>query len=183
MLLLAFICGIYAEIWAGRAGVPQDPIEFHEFVANLASWGFVILTAWRLLIKPGQRRALTAYTIIGLFYYLLLGLTAYLGGQLVFNYGAAVAGARANTVLSLHDLNTLATRQTDLNLNYSEMMHHIFGWLTLALSGSLLATALFPKHGRKLKWVGPTLLLLGGIFLFFFADLDLYKLTDLRQWA
>ena len=183
MLLIAFICGIYAEIWAGRAGVPQDPIEWHEFVANLASWGFVILTAWRLLMNTENRRALAAYTIIGLFYYVLLGLTAYLGGQLVFNYGAAVAGARANTVLSLHDLNTLATRQTDLNLKYSEMMHHIFGWLTLALSGSLLATAVFPKGGRKVQWVGPALLLVGGVFLFFFADLDLYRLTDVRQWG
>ena len=51
LLLLAFICGIYAEIWAGRAGVPQDPIEWHEFLANVASWGFVILMAWRMLIN------------------------------------------------------------------------------------------------------------------------------------
>jgi uncharacterized membrane protein len=182
-LLLAFICGIYAEIWAGRAGVPQDPIEWHEFVANLASWGFVILTAWRVLTPAGNRRTLTAYVTIGLFYYLLLGLTAYLGGQLVFNYGAAVAGARANTVLSLHDLNTLATRQTDLNLRYSEMMHHIFGWLTLALSASLLVGAMLQSRAETFRWIGPLLLLLGGVFLFFFADLDLYRLTDLRQWG
>ena len=32
-LLLAIICGI----GAGRAGVPQDPIEWPEFVANLWS--------------------------------------------------------------------------------------------------------------------------------------------------
>src|SRR5262249_1376641 len=118
-LLIAFICGIYAEVWAGRAGVPQDPIEWHEFVANVASWGFVILTAWRVLMNAGNRKALAAYTVIGLSYYVLLGLTAYLGGQLVFHYGAAVVGARASTVLSLHDLNTLATRQTDDNLKYS----------------------------------------------------------------
>ena len=180
-LLFAFICGIYAEIWAGRAGIPQDAIEWHEFLANVASWGFVVLTAWRLFLDPNRRRSLTIYTAIGLCYYSLLVLTAYLGGSLVFNYGAAVIGARANTLLSLHDLNTLATRQTDLNLKYSEMMHHIFGWLTLALSGSLLATALFPRKAGKLKWVGPFLLLLGGVFLFFCADLDLYRLTDLRQ--
>jgi uncharacterized membrane protein len=182
-LLFAFICGIYAEIWAGRAGVPQDPIEWHEFVANVASWGFVILTAWRLLMNARSRTALSIYVTIGLCYYTLLGLTAYLGGQLVFHYGAAVVGARANTVLSLHDLNTLATRQTDLNLKYSEMMHHIFGWLTLALSGSLLAQAIFPGASKKVRFVGPALLLLGGIFLFFFADLDLYRLTDPRQWG
>ena len=180
-LLLAFVCGIYAEIWAGRAGVPQDPIEWHEFLANVASWGFVLLTAWRLLLDPDRRRQLAVYTVLGLGFYVLLGVTAWLGGQLVFQYGAAVVGGRANTVLSLHDLNTLATRQTDENLKYSEMMHHIFGWLTLALAGSLLATALVPRRADKLKWVGPTLLLLGGVFLFFCADLDLYRLTDLRQ--
>ena len=182
LLLVAFVCGIYAEIWAGRAGVPQDPIEWHEFLANVASWGFVVLTAWRLLIGSGdRRRQLTAYTVIGLGFYGLIGLTAYYGGQLVFHYGAAVTGGRANTVLSLHDLNTLATRQTDENLRYSEMMHHIFGWLTLALSASLLATAAFPARSRLVRWIGPGLLVCGGLFLFFCADLDLYRLTDLRQ--
>ena len=181
LLLVAFICGIYAEIWAGRAGVPQDPIEWHEFLANVASWGFVLLTAWRLLIGADHRRQLTVYTLVGLGFYALLIATAYFGGQLVFQYGAAVVGGRANTVLSLHDLNVLATRQTDENLKYSEMMHHIFGWLTLALSGSLLATAVLPRRADKLRWVGPTLLLVGGVFLFFFADLDLYRLTDPRQ--
>ena len=96
----------------------------------------------------------------------------------MFNYGAAVIGARADDVLSLHDLNTLATRQTDENLRYSELMHHVAGWLTLALSGSLFVHALFPKKADKLKWVGPLLLLVGGISLFFFADLDLYRLFD-----
>ena len=181
VLLLAFICGIYAEIWAGRAGVPQDPIEWHEFLANVASWGFVILTAWRLLIGPDRRRQLVTYTALGFCFYALIGLTAYYGGQLVFQYGAAVVGGRANTVLSLHDLNTLATRQTDENLKYSEMMHHIFGWLTLALGASLLAAAAFPGRARQTRWVGPTLLIGGGVFLFFCADLDLYRLTDLRQ--
>jgi uncharacterized membrane protein len=180
-LLFAFICGIYAEVWAGRAGVPHHAIEFHEIAANVASWGFVVLAAWRLFLKPANRGALTLYVLIGLAWYALLILTAWLGGSLVYDYGAAVTGARANTALSLHDLNTLATRQTDENLKYSEWMHHIFGYMTLALSGSLFAHALFPRRAHNLRWVGPTLLLCGGVFLFFFADLDLYKLTDLRQ--
>src|SRR3954451_14944753 len=182
-LLFAFICGIYAEVWAGRAGVPQQAIEWHELVANLASWGFVLLAAWRLFLDPGRhRRAIALYAVLGLGYYTLLALTAYLGGPLVFEYGAAVTGATANTVLSLHDLNTLATRQTDENLRYSEMMHHIFGYLTLALSASLLVQAVLPGRAARLRWVGPLLLLLGGVFLFFFADLDLYRLTDPRQF-
>src|SRR4051794_2417384 len=181
-LLFAFICGIYAEVWAGRALIPHHQIELHELAANVASWGFVILAAWRLFLDPTRRLTLALYTLIALAWYVLLVITAHLGGQLILDYGAAVTGARAAAVPTLHDLNTLATRQTDENLRYSEMMHHIFGYLTLALSGSLLATALFPTRAAKLKWVGPTLLLLGGVFLFFFADLDLYRLTDARQW-
>src|SRR4051812_4638349 len=130
-LLFAFICGIYAEIWAGRAGVPHHAIEFHEIAANVASWGFVILCASRLFLTPEKRGLMALYVLIGLTWYALLVLTAWLGGALVYEYGAAVTGARANTAVSLHDLNILAQRQTDENLMYSEMMHHIFGWMTL----------------------------------------------------
>jgi uncharacterized membrane protein len=180
-LLIAFICGIYAEVWAGRAGIPQEQIEWHELMANIASWGFVVLMAWRMFLNENTRKSLTVYVIIGLAWYCLLVITGYFGGRLVFEYGAAVVGGRANDILTLHDLNVLATRQTDENLRYSELMHHVAGWLTLALSGSLFAYALFPKRADRLKWVGPTILLLGGIGLFFFADLDLYRLTDIRQ--
>jgi hypothetical protein len=141
----------------------------------------VILAAWRLFLAPAQRRRLIAYTIIGLSWYGLLVLTAYFGGQLVTQYGASVTGAQASGVLSIHDLNTLATRQTDLNLNYSELMHHVAGWITLALGGALLVNVTMPRRARQLWWIGPALMLLGGVALFIFADLDLYRLTDLRQ--
>jgi len=181
-LLLAFICGIYAEIWAGRAGIPQEQIEWHELMANIASWGFVVLMAWRLFLDADHRKSLAVYVGIGLGWYCLLVITGYFGGRLVFDYGSAVIGARANDVISLHDLNVLATRQTDLNLRYSELMHHVAGWATLALSGSLFAYALFPRRAQNLKWVGPALFLIGGVFLFFFADRDLYpRFTDFRQ--
>ncbi|HLK91386.1 MAG TPA: DUF2231 domain-containing protein [Polyangia bacterium] len=180
-LLLAFVCGIYAEIWAGRAGIPQQQIEWHELCANVASWGFVVLTAWRLLLTEDRRRALTVYTVAGLCWYGLLVATGYFGGRLVFQYGAGVVGGRANDVLTLHDLNVLATRQTDANLRYSELMHHTAGWLTLALTGAIAAGTLWPSRSEKLKWIGPLILLVGGVGLFFFADRDLYRLTDLRQ--
>jgi uncharacterized membrane protein len=180
-LLLAFVCGVYAEIWAGRAGIPQEQIERHELVANVASWGFVILTAWRLFLRDDQRRSLAIYATVGLCWYGLLVVTGHFGGRLVFQYGAAVVGGRADDIVTFHDLNVLATRQTDDNLRYSELVHHVAGWATLALSGALAAHALFPSRADRLKWVGPLLLLLGGVALFFFADLDLYRLTDLRQ--
>jgi uncharacterized membrane protein len=181
-LLLAFICGIYAEIWAGRAGIPQEQIEWHELMANIASWGFVVLMAWRLFLESDYRKSLTAYVSIGAAWYCLLVITGYFGGRLVFEYGSAVIGARANDIMSMHDLNVLATRQTDMNLRYSELMHHVAGWATLALSGSLFAHALFPRRAKQMKWVGPSLLLVGGIFLFFYADRDLYpRFLDFRQ--
>jgi uncharacterized membrane protein len=185
-LLLAFICGIYAEIWAGRAGVPHQQIEVHEFAANIASWGFVVLAAARLFLSPQRRALMALYLVVGFAWYGLIYLTARLGGSLVYDYGAGVVGAQSSPpVLSLHDLNTLASRQTDLNLRYSEWMHHVFGWLTLALAGSLMVQALLGRRGggaMRIRWVVPLLLLAGGVFLFFFADLDLYRLSDWRQW-
>ncbi|HVT81207.1 MAG TPA: DUF2231 domain-containing protein, partial [Phycisphaerae bacterium] len=196
-LLFAFICGIYAEIWAGRSGIPQHPIELHELMANIASWGFVLLFAWRILLRtPGYSAAdspqskienrnskiTSLYTATGLLWYLTLLLTAYLGGKLVFAYGAGITGVTPTSALTLEDLNTLASRQTDENLRYSEWMHHIFGLMTLGLAASLLAQALFPKSTPRLKWIVPAFLIAGGIFLFFKADADLYSLTDPRQW-
>jgi len=180
-LLLAFVCGVYAEIWAGRAGIPQQQIEWHELVANVASWGFVILTAWRLLLTDADRRSVTIYAVVGLCWYGLLVVTGHLGGRLVFQYGAAVIGGRADDIVTLHDLNVLATRQTDANLRYSELVHHVAGWLTLALTGAVAAHTLSPARADRLKWVGPLILLAGGVGLFFFADIDLYRLTDIRQ--
>jgi hypothetical protein len=134
-----------------------------------------------MLLTDGHRRALTVYTVAGFCWYGLLVATGYFGGRLVFEYGAAVVGGRADDILTLHDLNVLATRQTDDNLRYSELMHHVAGWLTLALTGAIAASTLFPSRSDRLKWVGPLILLLGGVGLFFFADRDLYRLTDLRQ--
>jgi uncharacterized membrane protein len=182
MLLAAFICGIFAEIWAGRAGIPHAQIKWHELVATVAAWGFVALLAWRLFLSANRRRALTGYVCVGLGFFALLAVAAYLGGQLVFDYGAAVRGARSNAVLTLHDLNTLAQRQTDDNLRYSDLMHHIFGWLVLALCVTLLVRRFWPQRAPKLSWVGPGLMIKGGVFLLFFADLDLYALRDLRQF-
>ncbi|MEW6056399.1 MAG: DUF2231 domain-containing protein [Bdellovibrionota bacterium] len=181
-LLFAFICGILAEIWAGRAGVPHHQIKFHELAATGASWALLVLASWRLFLGLDKPKLFSIYLIAGAAMYGLLAVAGYLGGELMTEYGAAVTGAKANTVLSLHDLNTLAQRQTDLNLEYSDMMHRIFGWMVVALSLTLLVSAISPKIGQKLQWVGPSLLILGGAFLFFFADLDLYEITDMRQF-
>jgi uncharacterized membrane protein len=182
-LLFAFLCGIYAEVWAGRAGVPHHQIEWHEFLANIASWTAVALGGWRLFLTPDQRRGIAAYLIVGCFSFGMLGCTAYAGGKLVFDYGANVRGANANTVISEHDLNTLAQQQTDYNLEFSEWMHHIFGWLVLAMSVSMLVRVMTPNRAAILRYVGPLVFFGGGIFLLIFADLDLYpNLLDFHQF-
>ncbi len=181
-LLLAFICGICAEIWAGRAGVPHLPIQIHELAATIAAWGFIALMSWRLFLDGTRRGAMLAYVICGLGLYALLGITGYLGGKLVTEYGAAVTGASAKTVLSGHDLNTLAERQTDRNLQYSDFMHHSAGVFVLTLTLAIFVRELWPEYESKVRWVGPTLLKVGGVMLFLCADLDLYALTDPRQF-
>ena len=60
----------------GAAGIPQDQIEWHELFANVASWGFVILTAWRMFLTEERRRALAVYTVVGFCWYGLLVITA-----------------------------------------------------------------------------------------------------------
>jgi uncharacterized membrane protein len=181
-LLGAFVCGICAEIWAGRAGVPHQQIKIHELAATVAAWGFIALTAWRLFLNVAQRRTMTVFLACGVALYAMIARTGYLGGKLVTDYGAAVAGAEAKTVTSLHDLNTLAQRQTDANLEYSDFMHHMAGWFVLALTVSIFVRELWPHHAGKVRWVGPTLLKVGGVLLFIFADMDLYALSDVRQF-
>jgi uncharacterized membrane protein len=180
--LLAFICGICAEIWAGRSGVPQLQIEFHELAATVASWGFIGLMSWRLFLDGRRRGAMLAYVVCGLALYAMIAVAGYLGGKLVTEYGASVAGADAKTVLSMHDLNTLAERQTDQNLQYSDGMHHSAGVFVLLLTVSIFISELWPQSDRKAPWIGASLLTFGGVLLLFFADLDLYRLTDLRQF-
>ncbi|HUI07039.1 MAG TPA: DUF2231 domain-containing protein [Verrucomicrobiae bacterium] len=188
-LLLAFICGICAEIWAGRAGVPHLPMEIHELGATIASWGFIALMSWRLFLDPAKagqvaprRGAMLIYVVCGLALYTVIGVTGYLGGKLVTEYGASVAGADAKTVLTVHDLNTLAERQTDRNLEYSDFMHRTAGAFVLLLALSIFVRELWPNYEPKVRWVGPTLLKAGGVLLFLCADLDLYALTDVRQF-
>src|SRR6266404_6757417 len=79
-LLLSFICGICAVIWAGWAGVPHLPIQIHELAATIAAWGFIALVSWRLFLDGARRGAMLAYLICGLALYTILGVTGYLGG-------------------------------------------------------------------------------------------------------
>ena len=58
--LFAFVAGNFAEIWAARDGVSQDPMEYHELLATITSWTFVFLTAGRLFLGVATNRRLMA---------------------------------------------------------------------------------------------------------------------------
>jgi len=60
-----------------------------------------------------------------------------------------------------HDLNTLAERQTDRNLQYSDFMHHSAGVFVLTLTLAIFVRELWPHYEPKVRWVGPTLLKVG----------------------
>ena len=61
-------------------------------------------------------------------------------------------------------------------------MHRSAGGFVLVLTLAIFVRELWPQHAAKTRWVGPALLISGGVLLFFFADLDLYRLSDPRQF-
>jgi len=184
--LFAFVCGNFAELWAARSGISQDALEYHELLATITSWSFVGLTGWRLLMREGEQptprfwravwlaAALTAS--IGLVY------TGYHGGELVFRHGAAVQGIGLQRVPTHEDLFILSQRQDRDSIFYSGMMHHIFGWMVLLLSGLLLLDHLAPKLAARARRIGPAALLAGGAFLLVFSDQDAWPLYHVHPF-
>ena len=180
-LLVAFVAGNFAELWAARQGIPQDPMESHELYATLTSWGFVFLAAWRFALGWNARRALlVAYLALVTVACGLLIVTGHQGAMLVYERGAAVAASGPPPVPSHEDLLQLTLRQGADEIFYSEKMHHIFGWMTLLLGALLVVDAVSPKAGERLRKVGPILLLCGGAYLMIFSDTDSWPLSHLR---
>lgn len=185
--LFAFVAGNFAEIWAARDGVPQDPMEFHELLATITSWAFVFLTAGRLFLGVGaNRRWMAGYLVAATFCCGLLIWTGHRGAMLVYEHGAGVHAAGIAPRPTHEDLATLLQKQTFDALFYSNMMHHIFGWLVLVLSIMLLVDLVSPVYGEKLRRLAPLLLLAGGVFLMIFSDQDawpLYQVRPFRPWS
>ncbi len=181
--LFAFVCGNFAEIWAARSGTPQSPMELHEFLATATSWLFVGLTAWRVLMKNSSPRLWRAVWLAVAFgACVLLGYTGYHGASLVYDHGAAVHNIGLQRPPTDDDLSTLLQRQDAPSIVYSNMMHHIFGWMVLLLSGLLLVDQLSPRLGEKARRFGPILLLAGGVFLLIFSDQDAWPLYHVRPF-
>ena len=90
-MLLAFVAGNFAELWAARQGVPQGPMENHELYATITSWLFVGLAVWRFAMGAvPKRKNLAAYLGLAFAACVLLIVTGHKGAMLVYQHGAAV---------------------------------------------------------------------------------------------
>jgi uncharacterized membrane protein len=181
--LFAFVAGNFAEIWAARDGVPQDPMEYHELMATITSWSFVFLAAARLFLGISTRRsAMAIYLILAVACCALLGYTGHLGAMLVYHHAAAVQVPGIAPAPTHEDLAILLQHQTQAAIFYSDMMHHIFGWLVLVLSIMLLIDLLSPEWGVQVRRLAPVLFLAGGVFLLIFSDQDAWPLYHVRPF-
>ncbi|CEK14775.1 predicted membrane protein [Chthonomonas calidirosea] len=181
--LFAFVAGNFAEIWAARDGVPQDPMEYHELMATITSWSFVFLAAARLFLGISTRRsAMAIYLIFAVACCALLGYTGHLGAMLVYHHAAAVQVPGIAPTPTHEDLAILLQHQTQSAIFYSDMMHHIFGWLVLILSLMLLIDLLSPEWGSQVRRLAPLLFLAGGVFLLIFSDQDSWPLYHVHPF-
>ena len=185
--LFAFVAGNFAEVWAARDGIPQDPMEYHELLATITSWTFVFLSAWRLFLGGGaNRRGMAVYLVAAGAACVLLGVTGHQGAMLVYNHGAGVHASGLPPLATHEDMAVLLQKQDPDALFYSNKMHHIFGWMVMILSGMLLVDMVSVKWGERLRRFAPLLLLVGGAYLMIFSDQDawpLYQVRPFRPWS
>lgn len=90
--LVAAATGVLAEEAAEDAGVPERAIETHESLAFTALAVFALPIAIRWLQRT-RKIPNTVFLAIGLVGVVLIGLTGYFGGDLVYRYGAGVERA------------------------------------------------------------------------------------------
>jgi uncharacterized membrane protein len=181
--LFAFVCGNFAELWAARSGISQEALEYHELLATITSWLFVGLTGWRLLMRDETGRVWRGvWLLVGVVGCILLIVTGHHGAGLVYEHGAAVHNVGLQRIPTHEDLSTLLQQQDPESIFYSNMMHHIFGWMVLLLSGLLLLDQIAPGAAKKARRFGPLLLFAGGVFLLIFSDQDAWPLYQVRPF-
>lgn len=177
--LFAFVSGNFAEVFAVRGGTPHDPVDRHAIWAMITTWCYILLTIARFYLRP-EMRGFVVYFAGLLAASGLLIFTAHQGGELVYTHGANVLEVHGGHALDMKDLRDLYQEQDEVSIVYSEMMHHIFGWLVLALGLFLIASRLWPEATRRLWRGGPFVLLAGGVFLMIFSDTDSWPLSNVR---
>jgi uncharacterized membrane protein len=179
--VLAFVCGILAELYAARDGVPQDPIELHEWLATFATWLFLGLAVARILLGvTPARKFMPYYLLAGTVGCVLIGFAAHFGGQVVYGYGANVGGVRLERLMSDEDLAVLAQHQDEDTLQYSNQMHWIFGGVVIVLALSVLLERLPLGRIREIRRLMPVMFVGAGIYLAIWSDWDSWPISKLR---
>jgi len=179
--LFAFVSGNFAEVFAVRGGTPHDPVDRHALWAMGTTWLFIGLTVTRFYLEPRCGSVPFAiYMGALLLASAFLAYTAHQGGCLVYEHGAGVLAMHGGHAIDMKDLRDLYQEQTSESIIYSEMMHHIFGWLVLALSFFLIVSKIWPEQSKKLWRAGPYVLFAGGVFLMIFSDTDSWPLSRAR---
>lgn len=178
-LMLAFITGNYAEIVAAHQHIPQKPIGDHEAWATATSWIFIGLVAWRSYLKPTDK-GFRGYLLAMMLTLGLLTVTGYKGGQLVYKYAAGVGVATSALPIppSAEDLANLSLENGADEIAYSDMMHHVFGFLTAGLALWLAYQHFNLPHQERIRALGPVMLVGGGIFLMVFSDWNSWPLSN-----
>ena len=178
-VLFTFITGNFAEIWAARSLIPQEPLSRHESFATICSWAFIALVAVRSFLQTRPNVNLfRAYLVAATGALYALYLTGAQGGRLVYQYAAGVKGVEPPYRATGLELANLSLLNTPDELAYSEMMHHIFGWLVLGLAYWLTYQMLELPGVERLRAMGPILLSAGGLFLMIFSDFDAFPLSN-----
>jgi uncharacterized membrane protein len=178
-ILFTFITGNFAEIWAARSLIPQEPLKRHESFATICSWSFIALVAVRSFLQTRPNtKMFRAYLVGACGALYALYLTGAQGGRLVYKYAAGVQGVDPPYRATGLELATLSMQNTPDELAYSEMMHHVFGWLVLGLAFWMAYQMLELPGLERVRSMGPILLSAGGVFLMIFSDFDAWPLAN-----
>ncbi|MCE7869310.1 DUF2231 domain-containing protein [bacterium CPR1] len=180
-IMLSFTTGNMAIVWAARQQVTQPPLKLHENFAQFTSWAFIALVALRSFVHVRRNRPYFAvYLLCGALSLGMLAATGWLGGELVYKYGAGVALKAPPIPPTDVDLANLSLELDDTEVAYSEQMHRVFGWMVLGMTFWLLYDNLKLPYAEKVRALGPILLVGGGVFLMVFSDHDAWPIGNLK---
>ena len=91
--VLAVVTGGMEEELAERAGAPESVLELHESLGTVTLVVFAVLLGWRLAMQWGWVKDIPSLTLgLGAIGLVMLALTGYWGGELVYTYGIGVKG-------------------------------------------------------------------------------------------
>jgi len=93
---LAVVTGGMEEELAERAGAPESVLELHESLGSVTLVVFVALLGLRLAMQWGWLKGSRRFTLgLGAIGILILTLTGYWGGELVYTYGIGIQAIMA----------------------------------------------------------------------------------------